>query len=365
MAEVEFCPECRVPSYITSELLWLDSGVIVQRRDPKHRVVFIECENLDPLFAGIGDIIGRSIESIVVENRRRGARDYILQFIPEGFQEQLSKDRSVLEPVIASQLAATRFMGFGLPSLVDLRYEEAEGDYVIIKVEDPFSVPLWCGSILGACDAITGGKWKVEYKNVPDGYCELRALRSQYPPELKEEASRKDYIYRPGDVNLKRCATCGGPAVLSRFRWQADRGLIGSAYTDRRVSINGETGLQDVFDGLEKELGEAVPRVVIEAQRRFIKRGFFSIEGLLSEADFRTQFAYRGLGDLSEFRMGATGLHMKLENPTLHHSVIGFAQALFELAFKMRSGVDWEISGGGDLLVEVTPQVDRSVSAPS
>jgi hypothetical protein len=365
MAEIDFCPECGVPSYITSELLWLDSGVIVQCRDPEHRVVFIECENLDPLFSGIGDIIGHSIETIVIESRRRGARDYVLQFLSAGFAEQLSKDSTVLEPVIASQLAGTRFMGFGLASLVDLRYQEDEEDYVIIRVEDPFSVPLWCGGFAGACEAITGGEWKVEYERMTNGHYELRAFRSQHPSELKGKALRKDYEYRPGNLDLKRCATCGGLAVFSRFRWQADRGLIGSAYTDRRVSINGETGFQEVFDELEAELGDTIPRAVIEAQRRFIKSGFFSIEGLLSEADFRTQFAYRGLGNLSEFRMGATGLHMKLENPTLHHSVIGFTQALFELAFKVRSGVDWEISGDGDLLVEVTPQVDRSISALS
>lgn len=355
MAEIESCPECGAPSYITSELLWLDSGVIVQRRDPKHRVVFIECENLDPLFAGIGDIIGRSIEPIVIESRRKGARDYVLKFLPEGFHEQVSGDRSLLYAAISGQLAGARFMGFGVATLTDLRYEEDEDDNVIIRVEDPFSVPLWCGNLMGACEAMTGGEWKVAYDKMPDGSCELRAVRSQHPPQSQGKASRVDYIYRPGDVDLKRCATCGGPAVLSRFRWQPDRGLIGSAYTDRRVSINGETGLQDVYAELEKELGETVPRVVIEAQRRFIKTGFFSIEGLLSEADFRTQFAYRGLGDLSEFRMGATGLHMKLDNPTLHHSVIGFAQALFEMAFGVESVVDWEISADA-LLVRVKPR---------
>ncbi|MBN2026032.1 MAG: hypothetical protein JW854_04665 [Actinobacteria bacterium] len=356
MAEIELCPECGVPSYITSEFLWLDSGVIVQRRDTKHRVVFLECENLDPLFAGIGEIIGHSIEPIVVESRRRGARDYVLQFVPEGFQEQLSEDISVLDTAISSQLTATRFMGFGLASLADLRYEGDEEDRVIIRVEDPFSVPLWCGTFAGGCEAIVGGEWRVEYKKVPDGYYELLAHRSRHRPEIEGEVSRKEYVYRPGNVDIKKCATCGGPAVFSRFRWQADRGLIGSAYTDRRISINGETGLQDVFDELEKELGEAIPRAVIEAQRRFIKTGFFSIEGLLSEADFRTQFAYRGLGDLSEFRMGATGLHVRLENPTLHHSVIGFAQALFEMAFNVDSVVDWEINTDGDLLVKVNPR---------
>ena len=356
MAETWLCPECGVPSYITGEFLWLDSGVIVQRRDPKHRVVFIECENLDPLFATIEDIIGRSIRTIITESRRRGARDYIAQFLSDETREMIRNREIDLEPLVTAQVDSTLLMGFGKASLVRLQVEDGGDDLLEIRIEDPFSVPLWCGMVAGACEAIIGGEWGVTYRELPQDIIEISAFRREHPGETEGIALRKEYSYVQGDIELEKCPVCGGPAVLSRFRWQPEKGLIGSAYTDRRISINGETGLQEVFVELEKELGETIPTTVIEAQRRFVRGGFYSIEGLMSEADFRTQFAYRGLGNMSEFWMGATGLHMRLENPTLHLSVIGFAQALFELAFGVESDVDWSISGEGDLYVDATPR---------
>ncbi len=356
MAETWLCPECGVPSYITRELLWLDSGVIVQSRDPGHRVVFIECENLDPLFAGIGNIIGRSIETVVIESRRRGARDYVAQFMSDETREAIRRREVDISPIIDFQMNSTLMMGFGKAELMGFRLEYDDDDLLEIKVENPFSVPLWCGTIAGACEAIVGGEWGVTCRELPQDIIEISAFRHEHSVETKGIALRKEYSYVQGDIELEKCPVCGGPAVLSRFRWQPEEGLIGSAYTDRRISINGETGLQEVFVELEKELGETIPTTVIEAQRRFVRGGFYSIEGLMSEADFRTQFAYRGLGNLSEFWMGATGLHMRLENPTLHLSVIGFAQALFELAFGVESDVDWSVSGEGDLFVDATPR---------
>ncbi len=358
--EMEFCRECGVPAYITSEFLWLDSGVIVQSRDPEHRIVFIECENLDPLMAGIGEILGTPIEPIVVESRRRGARDYVAQFISEETRERIIRREIELEPIVSAQMDSARVMGFGRAVLRTLRFEGGVDDLVSIRITDPFSIPLWCGNIAGAAEAIIGSEWEVDWKTLSPVMVEMAAFRSRHPQAMKERALRRKYLYRKGDVELDRCATCGGPDVLSRFRWQLEKGVIGSAYTDRRMSINGETGLQEVFFELETEMGESLPLVVIEAQRRFVKSGFFSIEGLLSEADFRTQFAFRGLGNLSGFKMGATGLRMRLENPTLHLIVVGFAQALFELAFDVKSRVDWEVRDNGDLHVEVSPLRTRS-----
>ena len=39
LADNESCPECGMPAYISDEFLWLDSGVIVRRKDPGHRMV--------------------------------------------------------------------------------------------------------------------------------------------------------------------------------------------------------------------------------------------------------------------------------------------------------------------------------------
>lgn len=365
MPDIELCPECGVPRYATEELHWLDSGVIVQSRDEKHRAVFIECENLDPLFEGMEKIMDAPVEHILVDSRRKSTRDYVERFVTEERRQLILEEEVDLEPVISAQLDATRVMGLGSPILADLRFEQDKEDRVVIRVKEPFSVPIWCGTIVGASEAIVGGDWDVAYEMLSPDEVEITCFRASFSRESGEKYTRKEYKYKSGDIELERCGTCGGPVILSGFRWYLDRGVIGSAYTDRRMAFNGEVGLPGLFEELEKELGSGLPNAAIEAQRRFIKSGFFSIEGIFSEGDFRTQFAYRGLGDLKEFMMGSTGLRLRLENSTLHLLVVGIAQALFELAFGRDSEVEWELSEESVLQVEVTPKARSATLKPS
>lgn len=154
---------------------------------------------------------------------------------------------------------------------------------------------------------------------------------------------------------MERCGTCGVPEALSGFRWYYDRGVIRSSWTHRRMALLGPVMLDPVFDELEEELGEAIPRVVVEAQRHFVKTGFYSIEEIGDEGNIRNQFALRGLGNLREIRMGERGVTLRLENAAMHLLVVGLVQGLFETAFGIESNVDWELSEDGDLEVEVIP----------
>ena len=44
--------------------------------------------------------------------------------------------------------------------------------------------------------------------------------------------------------------------------------------------------------------------MVVEAQKRFIRSGFFAVEDVISEENMRSQVALRGLGNLQELKMG-------------------------------------------------------------
>lgn len=98
---------------------------------------------------------------------------------------------------------------------------------------------------------------------------------------------------------------------------------------------------------------------MVEAQRRFVKTGFYSIEEVGDEGDIRTQLALRGLGNLKEITMGREGVHVRLDNATLHLMVVGLIQGLFEMAFGIDSNVEWEFTGEGNLEVQVTPQITQ------
>lgn len=57
--------------------------------------------------------------------------------------------------------------------------------------------------------------------------------------------------------------------------------------------------------------------------------------------------------------MGRKGVHVRLDNATLHLMVVGLIQGLFEMAFGIDSNVEWEFTGEGNLEVEVTPRVTQ------
>jgi hypothetical protein len=81
------------------------------------------------------------------------------------------------------------------------------------------------------------------------------------------------------------------------------------------MAMIGPHELEPVFRGLEEELGDTIPRAVVEAQRRFSSSGFYDHEVVLDEGDFRKQLALRGLGNLRSLEASKRGLNMLLDNP--------------------------------------------------
>lgn len=168
-----------------------------------------------------------------------------------------------------------------------------------------------------------------------------------------------EYHRKDGDIVLERCATCGSPKAFSGYYWTLEKGIIVNGRTGRRMALLGYELLDSVFEALEHELGGTVPSVVVEAQRRFVMTGFYSVGDVGNEDDFRTELALRGLGNVRKVTMGLDGMHMRIDNISCHLMTIGMAQALFEMALEVKSDVEWELSKEDDLDVEVTPRKVR------
>ena len=118
----------------------------------------------------------------------------------------------------------------------------------------------------------------------------------------------------------------------------------------------GPSMLDPIFEELESELGRDIPRAIVEAQRRFVRTGFFSIDVLSDEGDFRTHLALRGLGNLKEIEIGKKGMLVNADNTVAHLMVVGLIQGIFDMEFDVDSHVEWELSEDGNLTVEVTPR---------
>ncbi len=359
--DFEICPQCRVPEPMSQGHLWLNNGDIVQNGNPEARLGFIECENLDPLFKNIGDIIGRPIDDLIVTMTARGTEIYMNNLIPKQVKELVQAGE--LDPTVflGSVMDFCHVIGFGRYEYVDSRYERDAGDYSIIRIEAPFSVPEAAGCIAGVAAALVGGEHSVFYEMVSPGVYEFTTRWTEYPEVRKEKLQTSPYHSREGDLELERCKSCGLPAALAHCDWFTDKGLIVNRFSGRRLAILGPELLDILFRALEEELGETIPGVVVEAQRRFARTGFYSIEEVSDQADFRTQIALRGLGNLREMSMGRSSLRLRIDNAAGHLLMVGIAQGLFELVLDVESSVEWELTDEGDLFVEVLP---RSFAIP-
>ncbi len=354
MADIEACPECGVPTQFANNHVWLAGGIIAQSNDRSHRMVLIESENLDPLYTGIEEIIGVPIERIVMETKRRATREYISRLIPPEVKELILKKEMSVEPMIQALNVTSSVMGYGKTSLVAYRFEQDDDDFMCERIEEPYSVPLWCGDLTGSTEAVTNRDNSVTYVWVSDNTIEVTSRPSEHPPELKERMRLREYGFAEGGIELEGCPTCGGPVGLSALEWRPDRGVIVSRDAGRRVAMLGPLYQEAIFDELERELGEAIPKVIVEAQRRFVKTGFYSIKEIQDEESFRKQLALRGLGDLQEIKMGKGGLKVVIKNAVLHLMMAGLMQGYFETATGTESEVEFEMGEDGTLELNIT-----------
>ncbi len=247
-------------------------------------------------------------------------------------------------------------MGRGKLELVSCRYEKDEHDFCKFRMTEPFSIPLCCGARAAGIEAILGYAHGVTCEETsPDVYT-ITVFPFKHPVEFAGRMLPEDYRHEPGGIELVMCSSCGGPRALSEYRWHQNRGVILNESTGQRMVLLAPHELDPVFQELEKELGETIPQIVVEAQRRITKTGFYSMGDISDLLNLRTQFALRGLGELCEFSFSKQGLNMRLENTVLHLMVTGIVQGLFEIANDRDSTVRWEFSGKGDLEVEVTAQ---------
>ncbi len=357
------CPECRVPEYIYREHLWLDNGDIVQAREQRHRMAFIDCENIDPIFHAIEQAIGESIEPLVMACVRINVRSYLNLFMPPELRDVILSQSIDYKPIDDNFRNLAKSMGYGRYDFVDLRFEKGHGDYCAVCLTEPFSLPMAVASHVAAVEAILNVEHNAVYTELEPHVYDITAFPREHDRELPKKLALEYYSHEDGDMDLERCPSCQSPMALSGYKWYIDRGIILNEFTRRRMAMISPQELDPVFKVLEDEHGEAVPRAVIEASRRFTRTGFYSMEDIANEGDFRTQLAGRGLGNLRDFAVSRSGFRMRLANAVLPLIIVGIVQGMFEMAFDVNSNAEWEFTEDRLLKVDVTPQSTKK--APS
>jgi hypothetical protein len=352
-SKFKVCSECGVPRRISKENLWLNNGKIVEKKNPSHGMIFIENENILAVFETIESLLGFSIERIIVESERKQAYDYVDNFVPDILKKIVRRipfDLSSKKVTSQGQL-----MGYGDIRVVSKRIKHDGGDFFKLGVRNMWFPAAFTGIVAGSLEALMGTDFDVTCKEVSPGYHEVLASVFTSPREFEERLPVPEYSNKQGDTGLERCGACGGPRELGGFEWRMDDGIIVNRSTGQRMILVGPAEFETIFVELANELGEDITRMVIEAQRRFVKSGSFAAGDSREPGRLGKQLALRGLGNLREMGWADGQLRLRLENPCLTPALIGMALGLFELSTGRDGEVEWSQADDGDLTVEIKP----------
>ncbi len=350
---VKTCSACGAPRKLTGNHRWLSGGTIVEKSNPSHRMIFIENDNILEVFNLVEEMVGLSLERLVIESQRKATYDYVDTIVPS-LARKIMRVTSY-KPVVRSLVELGRTMGFGGISLLDLHIKRSEGDFVQLGIRDAYFLPGFCGTVAGAMEVVSGHECSVSYRETSPGYHEVTTSVSTHPRELVERLQWREYSNKPGNAALQVCPGCGGPEILADYDFDLAAGVISRRASGRRMVFNGPAEFEAILDELEGELGEDISRILIEAQRRFVKMGFYDTGEVQDTGMFRDHLALRGFGNLKDISFSGERLRVHLENPCLHLLLVGLVLGFFELVFKREGKVEWELAPGGDLTVEVTP----------
>lgn len=366
------CGECGVPDIVGRELHWESNGIISLAESPHNRMVVFESNIIDNTLEGLEKMLGHSVEPLVVESRRRETRRFIERSFPFEVRNTLllgeprssagdyffgrtmshSLDR-MRRDISDRVINVARAFGYGS---VVLQWE-AEEDYPwrSLVISQPYSLPLWKADFLGTVEAFEGVDMTVIGERIGEDIYHFRVTPGEHPVALRERLRRRRrYPFKAGDMQFERCPACDVPRHISGYRWDPDKGTITASDTGRRVAFFGPLALEAVLDDLEAEYGPAVPEMVIDAQKRYVKSRVDG--GMAREVAPRLKelVALRGLGYLAELDIGKGGLEVHMLNSCLHLFMVGLAQALVELANgKEDSRVSWKLEDDGDLHIKV------------
>lgn len=282
---IKICPECGVPRRITKENLWLSNGKIVERKNPAHRMIFIENDCITGVFETIEEILGVSIEKIIVESERKLSYDYVSHLIPEIIRKFVRVTH--IDFMSRSTILQGQLMGFGDVEIISKRLRGDEGAYVKLGVRDVWFPAAFGGIVAGALEALIGKECGSTYEETSPGYYEFTTTVSASSKEFEERLPLPEYPDKEGDVGLERCGTCGGPKAMSDFEWRFGPGKIVSRKTGQRMILGGSGEFETIFNELESELGEDITRVASEAQRRRVKDSPFTAEDTRDLEGFR------------------------------------------------------------------------------
>jgi hypothetical protein len=348
MAGDKRCPSCNVPVEFSRMNVWNTDGTISQARNPDHRLFFYDSGGFDRLFANVADIVGVSIEGLVIDSKRKATLDYLTTLL-SGLRGALLRTflRSKAYEM-TSKLGA--LMGYGHYELRDWR----RGEFIKVYGENVYCLPLISADLIAIFNYVEGLPADLQTKDYDKGKLITVKRGERFDMGSPSRLDYRKIPHKPGRVNLERCPECDLPIDLRKFSWSLDDGVITDNQSGRSMALMGPNEMDSIFLALEAELGEEVNRAIVEGQCRYVREELQERETSRGGRFLARQLALRGMGNLVRFEMGEGRLRAEVENASPYLMVAGLLKGIFEALAGGRSDCGYRLADDGTLSVEVT-----------
>jgi hypothetical protein len=346
MPQIKRCSYCGVPKELSKGNLWNDDGTITRARNPDRKQCILEADNLDNIFKRIEGLLGVPIERIVIEGRRKP----VMEFCQSNFSGlKGTVIRAFFRRRVYEMIAGIgAVFGLGHYELLDFK----RGEYIKVYGRNIYCLPMMCGDLVGIFNFIEGLPAGLVIEEKDRGLMINVVKGEEFESEISSRLKQVDLPRKPGDIRFDPCPECGVPLDFKEYTWELEEGVIIDNVTGRHMIVAGPSEIDSIFRELEAELGEDIPRTIVESQRQYILETLQDAEVKQDSEYLRHQLALRGMGNLVKLDLGKNKLEAMVENTSLPLLVVGILQGIFELVSGSES--DCEYSRNEDGTLEVT-----------
>jgi hypothetical protein len=347
LSKKKVCSHCGVPREFSKEIRWESDGSAVLAKKPDHRVIFYEAKGMDKLLDNIEEVVGLPIDHIVIEGKRKSTYNYLESIFSN---VELILIRAFLRRKVYETISGRgAIMGYGNYELVDFKKKE----FIEVYGRNVYSRRLFSGDLAATFNRVEGLPAELQFEERDGGLVITVVPGEEVGEEIASRLQRRVLPLKPGNIHYERCPECDLPLDLKDYTWNLEEGTITDDATGRRMAILGAEGIDSVFRELEAELGEEIPRTIVEAQRQYVKETLQSSEVEQSVDYLVRQIALRGMGNLVHYEVHKASMQTVVENAIPPLLVAGMLQGIYELITAKESHCEYHREEG-TLSINVT-----------
>lgn len=341
---------CGTPLWFPRTIRWNDNGTISQIFRKGSRVVIVESEIFNEVFSRIEEKMGISIGHLVFEAQRDAAREVI--DAPLGRPPLSLFRKGALKHLVVRYFCSLAW-ATGQAYVEALVYRP--GAFGEALVRNPYNRELMAAIILGAFESLEGRPFTHSWKTT-GGESVIHVEPAEAKPEISERLRVELPPFVADGHPIEKCRICGFPSALLYLEWLPNEGkIIDTRRGVRMTFLDGYTP-EVVFRELEKELGEDIYPLIVQAQKETTLRHIKDLG--LAEGDTTTEAGrtavYRrvleplplwGQGYARELEHEPGYLEVSVINPYSNPLLAGHMAAVFEAVEGREAEARWERAG--------------------